>query len=360
MLAQVWEDVPLIEPPIETPVKRIEKKTARKAMNSTAYRIFKLLQWLIQSPLSVEALNRLFCEDPLIGKPVSNDTVWLYVNTLRALGCKIRRPSPRNNFQYEMLSHPFGIALSDAQFETLSQAKAYAQQQFTHQEMMVLDGLLRKIVGFSTVEDPQQAVDRLFAQSRSFDYQGRESHIESLEHWIEAEQLLWITYVSPLKGQEQFYFLPEAVYYEQGVVYVRGERPENPGPSSLRIERLLQMQPVTQEALWSTLKQRKAETTEVILHLRTQESMQFQGFGLDENHGVYEESCQPIGHESSAFGYEVRLRVRDWFYLKQRLLASGLSFCVVTPDAFRQEMHSTLQAMLAFYKTKGDKSNGHG
>lgn len=349
------------ESPVKDSIPHLERKPPRKAMNSTAYRIFKLLQWLIQSPLSVDALNKRFCEDPLIGKPVSNDTVWLYVNTLRALGCKIRRPSPKNNFQYEMLSHPFGITLSDTQLETLSQAKAYAQRQFTHQEMLALDGLIRKIVAFSTVDEPQQAVERLFAQSRSIDYQGLEEHIQRIERWISAEQLLWVTYLSPLKGQEQFYFLPEAIYYEQGVVYVRGERPENRGPSSLRIERLLQMQPVEQVELLGNLKRRKVETTEVVVHITTpQQAGGFQGFGLGENQGVYEETCQMIENAASHVKHEVRLQVRDWFYLKQRLLACGFSFQIMMPEAFGQDMRDTLQAMLAFYQPNGANSNGHG
>jgi hypothetical protein len=114
------------------------KNGSRKPMNSTAYRIFKLLQWLVHSPLSVDALNRLFVEDPFIGKPLSNDSIWLYINTLKMLGCKIRRPSPRNNFQYELLSHPFGLMLSDRQLQTLAQVKAFAQQCLLHQEMWTL------------------------------------------------------------------------------------------------------------------------------------------------------------------------------------------------------------------------------
>src|SRR5688500_17607755 len=64
--------------------------TGRKALNGTAYRIFKLLQWLIESPLNVETLNLRFQQEPLIGKAVSSDSIWLYINTLKTLGCQIR------------------------------------------------------------------------------------------------------------------------------------------------------------------------------------------------------------------------------------------------------------------------------
>jgi len=330
-----------------------EKSQPRKAMNSTAYRIFKLLQWLIQRPLSVDGLNSLFCADPLIGKPVSNDSIWLYVNTLRTLGCQIRRPSLRNNFCYEMLSHPFGLSLSERHLESLSQAKAFAQQHFSHQEMRVLDGLLKKVVAYSACPEPQQTIERLFTQSRSFDYEGIGHHIEALEGWAAQGQLLWLAYLSPLKGPETFHFLPERLFYEQGVVYVRGERPEFAGPSTLRVDRLLGVQPVLEPELSASLYERKEQKTTVVLHLLTDNPASFGGFGLNENHGVYEETCHWVPDGKDAY-YAVHLQVRDVFYLKQRLLACGLPFRVLAPQAFKEEMQATLQAMLAMYLPPND------
>ena len=52
--------------------------------------------------------------------------------------------------------------------------------------------------------------------------------------------------------------------------------------------------------------------------------------------------------------YAVHLQVRDVFYLKQRLLACGLPFRVLAPQAFKEEMQATLQAMLAMYLPPND------
>lgn len=335
-----------------------ERTQPRKALNSTAYRIFKLLQWLIHSPLSVDAMNRRFCEDPLIGKPVSNDSIWLYINTLRALGCEIRRPSPRNRFCYEMLSHPFGLNLSERHLESLSQAKAFAQQHFSHQEMRVLDGLLKKVVSYSACPDPQQTIEQMFSRSRSFDYDGLGHHIEAMEKWIAQGQLLWLAYLSPLKGAETFHFLPESIFYEQGVVYVRGERPECNGPSSLRVDRVLGMQPMVEPELNASLCERKKHQTTVLLHILAAGPSLFGGFGLNENHGVYEEDCQWVSTNASVY-CEVRLQVRDFFYLKQRLLACGLPFQVLAPASFRKEVQATLQAMLELYQPVKEDLYGH-
>lgn len=328
----------------------------RRSLNSTAYRIFKLLQWLIEAPLTVPGLNQKFLEDANIRKRVSPDTVWLYINTLKALGCVIRRPSPRNGFCYEMISHPFGLTLDERQLETLAQAKIMAQHHFTHQEMLTLDGLLRKVVSQDGYSQQPELVDNLFQQTRSLDSQECRLRVEQLESAILAEDLLQVTYLSPLKGEERFCFLPESIFYRQGVIYVRGERPEYPEPSNLRLDRMLLVQPLQDDSLRKGLRLRQALKTEVILRVFVDSPHQFQGFSLDPDQGVYQETRLWV--EGSKPHYEVRLVIRDSFYLRQTLLSMTIPFAILAPTSFRDEFASTLRNMLDFYQIKGESLDG--
>ncbi len=342
--------------------------SSRKAMNTTAYRIFKLLEWLIQTPLSVEMLNRRFCREPLIGKAVSTDTIWLYVNTLKQLGCTIRRPSPRNGYRYELLSHPFGFTITADQLETLAKAKAHAQGAFSHQEMSVLDRLLKKIVNHSNAPEPDTVLQTLFSRSRSFDTDACKLHTEILQSAADGQQLLTLTYLSPMHGESVFSFLPEMLYYEQGALYVRGERVGRELPSNLRVDRVLALESLTDEALrQAALQSREAKTT-VVLHFPVLPSdfapspgkagavssfaalqpLPWQGLGLEPRHGVYAETAvfRPDAAQPS---WEVTLAIRDSFYLRQKLLSLGRRFRVETPAALAETMTETLSAMLEFY-----------
>lgn len=329
---------------------------SRRSFNGTAYRIFKLLQWLIDSPLTVEALNQRFINDPSIGKAVSSDSVWLYINTLKALGCVIRRPSLRNGFAYEMLSHPFNLTIDEAQLETLAQAKIVAQRHFAHPEMLALDSLLKKLVSQGTLSGVPEWVERLFAQSRSLDSQECRQRIDQLERAILEESLLKVTYVSPLKGEEAFLFLPESLFYRQGVVYARGERPEYPDSSSLRVDRMLSLSPLEDDGVRVQLAARQQRKIEIALKVMVNSPQAFQGFCLDPNQGVYQESRLWVDGPHPY--YEVRLLVRDFFYLKQTLLSLGLPFVVMSPEAFKQDILATLRGVLDFYEVKGHEDDG--
>ncbi len=345
------------------PQSEQREATPQRPVNSTAYKIFKLLQWLIETSHSVDALNRRFQADPAVGRALSSDSIWLYINTLKALGCQIRRPSPKNNFRYELLHHPFGLMLSSAQLEALFQVKAHAQHGFNHQEMLVLDRFLKKIVTYSACENSQEVIEHLFDKSRSYDYSAASQHIADLEQWIEADQLLSVDYHSPLNGARTFHFLPEALFYKQGVVYVRGERPEFNEPSNLRVDRLLQLSPVANAQLAETLQNRRVQKTEIWLEVLVDRPNLFDGFGLRETEGVYaqnltwfretreQDNTQQHKQRPEHYqGYQVRLLVREWFYLKQRLLACGFPFKVLSPTPFREDLQKTLSTMKQYYQ----------
>ncbi len=328
----------------------------RRAVNATAYRIFKLLQWLIESPQSVEDLNSRFASDPAIGKILSTDSIWLYINTLKELGCQIRRPSQRTGFCYELLYHPFGLPLSDGHLEMLAQVKAYAQRQLNHQDILVLDRLLKKIIAYSACAEPAEVVERLFAQSRSFDYGGYHQQLAALEQGLPEDSLWEITYLSPLKGSEVFVFLPESLYYRQGVLYVRGERPEFKEPSSLRLDRIQALHAVENPDLREALLKRRTCKTAVVMRIYVPEARDFTGLGLETHDGVYDERLTWQEVDGRSY-YQVSLQVRDFFYLKQRLLSGGFDFSIQAPAAFREDVLKTLNAMRALYVRE---EAGHG
>jgi hypothetical protein len=78
-------------------------------VNSSAIYVFLLLQWLITAPHSIEELQQCYEAHPWCAKRISDDSIRLYLNTLRALGCLIERPSSKNNYRYQLLAQSFTL-----------------------------------------------------------------------------------------------------------------------------------------------------------------------------------------------------------------------------------------------------------
>jgi predicted DNA-binding transcriptional regulator YafY len=322
--------------------------TGLRPVNGTAYRIFKLLLWLIDAPISVNELNHRFLKEPGIGKALSDDSIWLYINTLKTLGCQIRRPSLKNGFRYELLKHPFGISLSPNHLDMLARLKAFAQYHCTSQEILTFDRFLHKLIQHSTCQNPQVVLNSLFETSRSLDYTKHTQHIQTLEAAVSKSILLEIQYRSPYKGIETFQFLPEKLFYEQGALYVRGERPDYPDPSNLREDRILELLCLETPEQVNTLKNRRQQYTSVVLHIQANGPQQFSGFNLETHQGVYQETLtwQKEGRDTYC---KVHLVIRESFYLQQRLLSCGLPFHILEPTTLKEALIQTLTKMRHLY-----------
>jgi predicted DNA-binding transcriptional regulator YafY len=185
-----------------------------------------------------------------------------------------------------------------------------------------------------------------------------------LERGLAQQQLVQLTYLSPKHGKEQFQFLPVALFYEQGVVYLRGERPEFSQPSTLRIDRVLDVLPIEDAGVKAALQARQALKSEIRLQILAFTQEAFEGFGLDENHGVYQETLrwvsQPELPDGEASYYEVVLQVREFFFLKQRLLLCGLPFRIFASEGFREELRATLESMRNYYQAPTEEVQRHG
>ena len=330
---------------------------SKRTLNGTAYRIFKMLQWLMEQPLTFQELNARFTQDPIIGKAVSNDSVWLYINTLKQLGCQFKRPAPKNNFCYELKSHPFGLSLSDGHQDTLIMVKAFAQKCFDHSEMLALDHLFKKIIRYSSVAMPERCIETLFSESRSFDFGSSSGYIQLLEQGVRDELLFKVNYRSPLQGNVLFEFIPETLYYEHGVAYVRGERADKNLPSSLRIDKILSLDLICDEPLRRLLLLRRDQKIKVHLRVLLPNEDPWPGFGLEAHHGVYQETRLKIENRDGKTCVDVELLVRDFFYLKQKLLSSRVALEVVSPMSLKLEFEKTLQAMLSRYEELLSKSS---
>ena len=94
-------------------------------LSLTGYRVIALLKMLKEGPHSEAEINEKFKQDIIVSRAISRDSIWLYINTLKALGCQITRPSKKNNYKYILKDHPFKLNLTYSEINSIIQAKKY-------------------------------------------------------------------------------------------------------------------------------------------------------------------------------------------------------------------------------------------
>ncbi|MBX2860447.1 MAG: WYL domain-containing protein [Vampirovibrio sp.] len=314
-------------------------------LNTTAYRIYCILVWLSEQSLSVEELNDRFVAEPMIRRKLSDDTIWLYMNTLKELGCNISRPVPTNGFRYQLISHPFGVAYTKDDVQTMVQVKRFAEDNLTFLEILTLDRFFKKLLHTSSSLDKDRLIQDLFKNARSQDYHEYAEMIDMLSQAVSEHKLLQITYESPVKGDTQFYFLPEALCYEKGMLYVQGNQENRPDRVLLRVDRILDWQETNRPDITEPLLHAQTRREDVVVKFFQITLHDFLGLDLGE-HLVDYSPTQDANREESI---EAVFKTNDFFGLKQKILESATPFEVQKPSAFREEMELTLVEMKKLY-----------
>jgi len=91
----------------------------------TAFRIISMLNMLLQEPLSDDELNEKLQTNIQGSRNLSKDTICIYINTLRAIGCEISRPSKKNEYKYVLKTHPFKLIISNDEISTIIEVRKY-------------------------------------------------------------------------------------------------------------------------------------------------------------------------------------------------------------------------------------------
>ncbi len=310
------------------------------SFNQTAYRILSLLLWLSKEPLSFDEINQRFKERNTIGKTVSQDTLWLYLNTLKALGCKVSRPTKRNGFRYQLTYHPFNYFLTSDDLEVMKNTALLTNHHHDHWDLIYFVKWVQRVLASLANENRDTLLQKFFEESRFVQTDGLEESIDRLEHFAKHHQLLTIEYQSAINGIKTFAFLPLKVFFDQGSLYLLGQAEDQGQTSMLRIDRIKNFSPLNNPELQQRLNEQLQERQLFIIRLFNCTAKTYEPLG--EGEILYPDPTSPNN-------IVVRLRSQNDFLLKQRLLSYGTPFQILYPGSFDYEMHQTLRQMRELY-----------
>ena len=124
--------------------KPVEKSELNQ-ISLTGLRSIILLGLLIAAPRSLEEIREAFLEYKIIDKTQSNDILRIDLNTLKSIGCKISRSSPKTNHKYVLLEHPFSLKFTDEDFKYFKKVYERLKVDSDIKTLMEFDELIRKI-----------------------------------------------------------------------------------------------------------------------------------------------------------------------------------------------------------------------
>ena len=97
------------------------QKVTYNLMSFTGYKALLIFNLLTESPKSYEEIKNYIYNHPYLREQISMDTMRVYMNSLKRLGCEIKRIKGEDKVsRYFISSHPFELQLSPDEKNSIS------------------------------------------------------------------------------------------------------------------------------------------------------------------------------------------------------------------------------------------------
>jgi hypothetical protein len=358
-------------------------------MNSSAIYVFLLLQWLLEAPRTVEDIQANYQEHPWCGKKISDDSIRIYLNTLRMLGCEIERPKGKNKFQYHLKGQPFSLQNPQNvanvllkqfnQLETTTDTTVILQRYSAITAMLSYCGIPLsqwQQLKFPPLQTPSflpnngcgVTLPQLINYTQPFTTPLPKSVIITYEppHFnTETDnEATSVTLAMPQKVIHTWEVIPGGLLHERGRLYwICLEIPSNPGNIGikrlLRYDRICSIQP--QKSISTTQQQRLTKVLKTYLDslptyrflITCPVGINFKGLGFPQEsftlHPPEEAWFNSTTPQQHTYVYQVHTGLT--FLLQQRLCAIVGTFTILeAPHAFKESIQQWLTETLQQYQ----------
>lgn len=298
----------------------------------TALRVLLILNLLSEKSCSINDINEYLSLNIPDFKPLSSDTLCLYINTLRDAGCLIARPSKKNGFCYVLEYNPFKLNIDSVDASFLVSLKKIMAGCEDWKFITNADKLIDKVMECAapSIKKYYQALKK--SNLRDISSHQQPEFIELLERYCNKKKLLLIAYDSVENSNKIINIQAEKLSYENGAFYFWGHNPEMPELQCLRVDRIRDISIINDQNKKVSVKAYSVEykLTGVALHT----------YMPKDGEEIVDESDTEI---------VIRAQVYSKFKFIQRALSYGYECEVVSPLSIRNEVISKLNAMLALY-----------
>jgi len=301
-------------------------------INLTAFRIITIFNMLLENYCDDKDINERLLHDNIETRSLSRDTICIYINTLRATGCHITRPSKKNNYKYGLIYHPFKI-LDDKEIDSIIKAKKYISSIADWKLMINLDKTFCSIMENLTPECKKKFDQVRKDCLKHIDINSRIPLIITLEKSCIRKNNLLISYFSPESGEKFIKMSVDKLCYENSAIYLWGYNIESEELQCLRVDRIKNIE---------LIEGNPCNFTPKILYVTYKlTGISASIFIPNENETILDQNEDSI---------IVKSKIKSKFKFIQKVLSFGNNCIVLSPESIRKEIIAKLQSMRLSYE----------
>jgi len=312
------------------------RKLASKNIDNisiTAYRILSILNILLKEPLSDHDINQKLQENIEGSRSLSNDTLCIYINTLRSLGCEISRPSKNTGYKYVLKSHPFKLNLSLDEINTIIEIRKYISTLGNWKLAVEIDDLFNQIFDSINAESKKTFLSiKKSVLCREVNIENILPELNLIEKYCTQNADVVLLYNSPNSGEKEICLNADKLTLENGSFYLWGHNYELNETLYLRLDRIKSIKAVNIKG-----KNISSRGFEVKYKLTGDSILTFVP---SENEKILEKNDKEL---------IISAKVKNKFKFIQNALSYGFDCQIISPENLRKEIIFKLKSMAEIY-----------
>lgn len=297
-------------------IHNLKEKRYCTNISITAYRAIKILLLLIDKPYSSAELTGFLKNDEITCRSTSDDTLRVTINSLKAVGCEISRPSPKNEYKYILTNHPFKTQFTEKQITILNKIRRSFLLKNDWKTVLNLNDLYDKLASFTG----QENIKNLINHKKPFNNIKPEVQELLLSGEISNKEIV-MTYSNRKKSQNVENIITGKVFCEAGRIYIWAWNCKYNTYSYFNAEKILKIH--SMDKIKNTP---QPSEYKVLYKVFGQE---FKTFECTEEEKILKSDENSITVEYS---------VINEFKFFQRLLSMGEDFEIIEPDFAKQKL----------------------
>lgn len=294
-------------------------------MSLTGYRTLVLLNILMNSPKSNEEINECFLNNQYIKEKFSVDTLRIYINSLRAIGCDITRADKSNNRKYQLKDHPFVYDIPKSQLSAISKLYKNVYDKIDLRDVIELEDFFKKLSSLAKNEKTKEYLKNL-SMLKNID----KNILKDLIIHCKNKNQIVIVYDSPKSGIKEIEIIADKLSYRAEKFYFWGDNLTHGEHSYFRVEKILKI---------SNIKIKKSEEDFPVFKII---------YELKNNSSYCPKPDEKI-LDTTSDKITIELVAKNEFSTMQRILYMADDCKVIYPEGFKTKLQDKLKSMKENY-----------
>lgn len=205
-------------------------------MSFTGFKAIVIFSLLLESPKSYQEIQPYIKNHAYLHESVSIDTIRVYINSLKEIGCKIKKSTESGITRYSIDSHPFELKITNEQAKSILKVFHAISKSINIKDLISLEKFFQKFAPYISDEKLKNKLKNI-SPLNNIDLKMLNNLINLAKNNTEITML----YNSPTSGRKNITIVIDKIFINNGKLYIAGLNSEHKNYAKFLVTKIIKI-----------------------------------------------------------------------------------------------------------------------